>query len=198
MLVSLEFYFFLYNKFNLSMFFYLLKNSTIIEPELEENNRNTKILIYGTVAYIVLHATLFIGGEEALLNCLKPYFWLFVFLDIGIISMNSEIDFNKLLNKSRNQPVNTTTPTNSSVPKGIDEINNVFDSFLKNNEIDGNERLNNKSGKVTLGNPHIKRKNIVKRVRFEDQQDGYLSSSSDSDIGTDIDIESFKESLNSI
>ena len=87
------------------MFFYLLKNSTIIEPELEENNRNTKILIYGTVAYIVLHATLFIGGEEALLNCLKPYFWLFVFLDIGIISMNSEIDFNKLLNK--NNPTGT-------------------------------------------------------------------------------------------
>ena len=181
------------------MFFYLLKNSTIIEPELDENNRNTKILIYGTVAYIVLHATLFIGGDEALLNCLKPYFWLFVFLDIGIISMNSEIDFNKLLNKSSNKQVNTNPPANSNVPKGIDEINNVFDSFLKKNEIDGNERLNNNtSGNVKLGNPHIKRKNIIKRVRFEDQQDGYLSSSSDSDIGTDIDIESFKESLNSI
>ena len=31
---------------------YLLKNSTIIEPELDENSRNTKkILIYGTVAF---------------------------------------------------------------------------------------------------------------------------------------------------
>ena len=89
---------------------------------------------------------LFIGGEEALLNCLKPYFWLFVFLDIGIISMNSEIDFNKLLNKSNSQipKILYLFKTNSSVPKGLDEINNVFDSFLKNNEIDGNERLKNK------------------------------------------------------
>ena len=181
------------------MFFYLLKNSTIIEPELEENNRNTKILIYGTVAYIVLHATLFIGGEEALLNCLKPYFWLFVFLDIGIISMNSEIDFNKLLNKNNSQiPKNNSSISKTNTSKGLDEINNVFDSFLKNNEIDGNERLKN-NGKMKIGNPHIKRKNIIKKVRFEDQQqDGYLSSSSDSDIGTDIDIESFKESLNTI
>ena len=50
-----------------------------------------------------------------------------------------------------------------------------------------------------MGNSHIKRKNIVKKVRFEDQVgDGYISSSSDSDIGTDIDIESFKESLNTL
>ena len=180
------------------MFFYLLKNSTIIEPGLDENNRNTKILIYGTVAYIVLHATLFIGGDEALLNCLKPYFWLFVFLDIGIISMNSEIDFNKLLNKNSQTKKHTISTLNTNTPKGMDEINNVFDSFLKNNEIDGNERLNNTKAGVKIGNPHIKRKNISKKVRFEDQQDGYLSSSSDSDIGTDIDIESFKESLNTI
>lgn len=179
------------------MFFYLLKNSTIIEPELDENSRNTKILIYGTVAYIVLHATLFIGGEEALLNCLKPYFWLFVFLDIGIISMNSEIDFKRLLNNKQivNQGKTQSQNINSQNEK---EINNIFDSFLKNSEIDGNDRLEERKG-MSIGNPHIKRRNIVKKVRFEDQQaDGYVSSSSDSDIGTDIDIESFKESLNSI
>ena len=80
----------------------------------------------------------------------------------------------------------------------LNEINNVFDTFLKNNEIDGNERVNRKNERIKLGNPHIKRKNIVKKVRFQDEPDGYLSSSSDSDIGTDIDIESFKESLNAI
>jgi hypothetical protein len=179
------------------MFFYLLKNSTIIEPELDENSRNTKILIYGTIGYIVLHATLFIGGEDALLNCLKPYFWLFVFLDIGIISMNSEIDFKKLLNNKYTRRVEINQNLNQGInPENEKEINNIFDSFLKNSEIDGNERLVEKKG---MGNPHIKRRNIVKKVRFEDQQaDGYVSSSSDSDIGTDIDIESFKESLNSI
>lgn len=188
------------------MFFYLLKNSTIIELELDENTRNTKILIYGTIAYIILHATLFIGGEDALLNCLKPYFWLFVFLDIGIISINSDIDFNKIIgnNKSKNGAL-TVTDTLPQQTDGVDnEINDVFNSFLKKTEIDGNDRQNNLP---KMGNPHIKRKNITKKVRFENQNqnqnqyqniDGYVSSSSDSDIGTDIDIDSFKESLNTL
>jgi hypothetical protein len=183
------------------MFFYLLKNSTIIEPELDENSRNTKILIYGTVAYIVLHATLFIGGEEALLNCLKPYFWLFVFLDIGIISINSEIDINKLLNlKTTSNINNVASQPVVNVGRNEEQLNNVFDSFLKNSEIDGNQQIKNRgNSSIPMGNPHIKRKNIVKKVRFNDKyNDEYQSSSSDSDIGTDIDIESFKESLNSI
>lgn len=175
------------------MFFYLLKNSTIIEPELDENTRNTKILIYGTVAYIVLHATLFIGGEDALLNCLKPYFWLFVILDVGIISMNSDIDFNKIIGRG-NLNTQTRVLQNSNINGNEKQINDVFDTFLKNSDIDGNERLTENK----MGNPHIKRKNTIKKVRFQDQvNDGYVSSSSDSDIGTDIDIESFKESLNS-
>ena len=180
------------------MFFYLLKNSTLIEQELDKNTRSTKILIYGTVAYIILHATLFIGGEDALLNCLKPYFWLFVILDISINTMNSDIDFQKLVNKP--QKNNTREPSRTESSK---KINNVFDSFLKTGEIDGNERLNknstsnNQKPKPIIGNPHIKRKTMAqKKVRFETSEDGY-SSSSDSDIGTDIDLESFKESLNS-
>lgn len=184
------------------MFFYLLKNSTIIEQELDENTRSTKILIYGTVAYIILHATLFIGGDDALLNCLKPYFWLFVILDISIITMNSDIDFGNLVSKTNTQkPSNNRIPTRTESSK---KINNVFDSFLKAGEIDGNDRLNiskneNNEGKLKpiIGNSHIKRKSMTqKRVRFENTEDGY-SSSSDSDIGTDIDLDSFKESLNS-
>jgi len=187
------------------MFFYLLKNSTIIEQELDENARNTKILIYGTVAYIVLHATLFIGGDDALLNCLKPYFWLFVTLDISINTINSDIDLTKIINKTSDKNFNRTIDKKTSVTQ---QINNVFDSFLKSGEIDGNERLNKKKIKgiikktdddivheKRLGNPHIKRRSIqTKRVKFSDED----YSSSDSDIGTDIDIESFKESLNSM
>ena len=187
------------------MFFYLLKNSTIIEQELDENTRNTKILIYGTVAYIVLHATLFIGGDDALLNCLKPYFWLFVILDISINTINSDIDFTKIFNNQKLEKINRTREKKTSVTQ---QINNVFDTFLKSGEIDGNERLNNKKIKgiikkpeddlvheKRLGNPHIKRKAMqTKKVKFADED----YSSSDSDIGTDIDIESFKESLNSL
>ena len=128
------------------MFFYLLKNSTIIELELDENTRNTKILIYGAIAYIVLHATLFLGGDDALLNCLKPYFWLFFALDVGIITLNSDIDVLNLIkvnreNKTKPIPNKELQPQTRSVTK---QINNVFDTFLKAGEIDGNERINSK------------------------------------------------------
>jgi hypothetical protein len=170
------------------MFFYLLKNSTVIEQELDENTRNTKILIYGTVAYIVLHATLFIGGDDALLNCLKPYFWLFVILDLSINTINSDIHFGSIFTKPE-VPVSLNR-TNKST--GVSrQLNNVFDSFLKSGEIDGNKRLSQSRDTQ----PNVKRKSIQKKVRFQ-TEDGY--SSSDSDIGTDIDMESFKESLNSL
>ena len=80
------------------MFFYLLYNSTLIEKELDEYNRSIKVLIYGCITYIILHAILFIGGEEALLYSLKIYFWLFLLLD-GIVLF---LMFNKKNNNNKN------------------------------------------------------------------------------------------------
>jgi hypothetical protein len=176
------------------MFFYLLKNSTLIDPDLEEQPRNTQILIYGTVAYIVLHATLFIGGKDALLNCLKPYFWLFLFLDIGIVTINSDIDVLAVLQQNKlHKSINSNNEiSNINNTQTEEQIDDVFNSFLKESEIDGNEKIRENNRKAKMGNPHIKRRGIVKKVTFEDEN----SSSSDSDIGTDIDLESFKESLN--
>ena len=66
------------------MFFYLLSNSTLIKEE-DENTKNIKILVYGSIAYIVLHATLFIGGEDCLFSGLKPYFWMLLLLDLAVL-----------------------------------------------------------------------------------------------------------------
>ena len=178
------------------MFFYLLKNSTIIDINLSENERNTKIIIYGCICYIVLHATLFIGGTEALLYSLKPYFWLFLILDLTVNYINhTKKEFG----------------SNNSYKTAFKSVNYVFDSFLKKKDIDGNNRRNTKndvqnnidnynSVSSTGGNmmiPNQKKKN-VKRVRFQEPYSNENSSSSDSDIGTDIDLDSFKESLNNI
>ena len=82
------------------MFFYLLQNSTLIEQELDKNTKMIKIFLYGGISYIILHATLFIGGKDALLYNLKTYFWLFLLLDIIIIVMtnNQNINF-EMVNK---------------------------------------------------------------------------------------------------
>lgn len=184
------------------MFFYLLKNSTIIEPELDDTARNTQILIYGTVTYIILHATLFLGGEDALLNCLKPYFWLFVILDVTILTMHGDVDLSAILNRNmRNENESSNVNHGVSNSSGLSKndsnnINNVFNSFLKNPDIDRSKKYTNKqTNSSSLGNPQIKRKNLVKHVSFKEPMTEEYASSSDSDIGTDIDIDSFKESL---
>ena len=153
------------------MFFYLLYNSTLIEKELDEYNRSIKVLIYGSIAYIVLHAVLFIGGEDALLYSLKVYFWLFLVLD-GIVLF---LMFNRD-NKDKNI-FEVLFPKKKKVQKEI-----VYQ----------NQNLDNSNP-----SPIIKKNNLRpqrKKVKFDIQQQ-YESSDSDSDIGTDIDLASFRESL---
>jgi len=134
------------------MFFYLIQNSTLIQQELDKNTKMIKIFLYGGISYIILHATLFIGGEEALLYSLKNYFWLFLLLDITTIFLINNKDIN------------------------IDILNN----FLKKNI-------------VKKGNNKVIKKKIEKKVRFAEENE--YSSDSDSDIGTDVDFEEFKQSL---
>lgn len=81
------------------MFFYLIQNSTLIEKEIDDKNRFIKILIYGSISYIILHATLFIGGSDSILYSLKIYFWLFLILDCATIYLtNKNIDINNIKN----------------------------------------------------------------------------------------------------
>ena len=147
------------------MFFYLLYNSTLIEKELDEYNRSIKVLIYGSIAYIVLHAILFIGGEEALLHSLKVYFWLFLVLDaIVLFLMNNKNSKNK----------------------------NIFEAIFSKKKKDNKEKPSNK----IQNTPSIIKSNnrpTRKKVQFNLEQ--YESSDSDSDIGTDIDLAGFRQSL---
>jgi hypothetical protein len=153
------------------MFFYLLQHSTLIEKELDNNLKITKIFLYGGISYIVLHATLFIGGNDSLLYSLKKYFWLFVILDICTIILlnNKDIDLNSILN-------------------------GIKTSFISN-EVNNIKSRNKKILKKHKNN--VDNSILEKKVTFSDNNEysEYLSDS-DSDIGTDIDIDEFKQSLN--
>ena len=144
------------------MFFYLLYNSTLIEKEIDEYNRSIKVLIYGSIAYIILHAVLFIGGEDALLYSLKVYFWLFLILDAIVLFLM----FNK---NTKNK--------------------NIFEVLFGNKKVENktNNNINSIIKTKTKTTP------IKQRVKFNIDQ--YDSDSSDSDIGTDIDLASFRDSL---
>ena len=147
------------------MFFYLLYNSTLLEKEIDEYNRSIKVLIYGSIAYIILHAILFVGGEEALLYSLKIYFWLFLILDFVVLGLM----FNRKNVKNKN-------------------IFEMLFSKLNRTEKTINNDIEPKTNHITK--PILKRRS-VKFKKTEHDSD----SDSDSDIGTDIDLASFKESL---
>jgi hypothetical protein len=158
------------------MFFYLLYNSTILEKELDEYNRRIKVLIYGSIAYIILHAVLFIGGEEALLYSLKTYFWLFLILDFVVLGLM----FNNKKNKNDNE-------------KNVFEI--LFSKFSKNNNNQQIQSVNSVKNPILKQNNLRHRPNIRRRVHFNMNNRNESDSESDSDIGTDIDLSAFKASL---
>ncbi len=155
------------------MFFYLLYNSTILEKEIDEYNRSIKVLIYGSIAYIILHAVLFVGGEEALLYSLKVYFWLFLVLDFIVLGLM----FNRKNGNNKNVfelIFNRKTNTNT--------VNTVNNQPVNQVNVNQEQKMPRKSA--------LKRKT----VRFKNY-DSDSDSESDSDIGTDIDLTAFKESL---
>ena len=150
------------------MFFYLLNNSTIIQ-ELDEFNKSIKILIYGGIAYIVVHAVLFIGGTDSLLYSLKLYFWLFLILDIIVIFLIFKKKHKKLFETifgtiNNKKILNDTNKNKYNLKKQLNSNTIINQPTHFNNEHNQN-------------NEHI----------------GF--SESDSDIDSDIDISSFKESL---
>lgn len=145
------------------MFFYLLQNSTLMDQELDTNTKMIKIFLYGGISYIILHATLFIGGKDALLYNLKNYFWLFLLLDIVIIFMvnNKNINFEIVNNYINN--------TLLKRPKSSIKKNSTKKNIVKNHQL--------KEKKVTFA------------------EENEYSSDSESDIGTDVDFDEFKQSL---
>ena len=189
------------------MFFYLLKNSTIIANSTSQEDKNIKIVLYGSICYIILHATLFIGGNNALLISLKPYFWLFFFLDIMVIYITDR----NIIDMIKNNTLMKITSTKSSIVEKNNNNNNddglsIFDSFLKNDvknkkSLKSNTNLNTNSNNNLnnnlKNNYKLNNNKLKKKVSFQEpKQDEYYSSSdSDSDIGTDIDLDGFKQTL---
>lgn len=167
------------------MFFYLFLNSSILDNELDEHSKNIKVVLYGGISYIILHATLFIGGKDALLYNLKQYFWLFFILDCSILLLTHV--------SNNNGKINLKHPIFSF-------LHDVLNFSKKNNQETKINTQNNKvisNNQQQIPNNHIRRKVPVKKeVKFDlDLNNMDYSSDSDSDIGTDIDFEAFKNSL---
>ena len=198
------------------MFFYLLSNSTLIKEE-DENTKNIKILVYGSIAYIVLHATLFIGGEDCLFSGLKPYFWMLLLLDLGVLYLvytqknKGSIDNNitsvfrskeredvkpYLLDVSESSSVNMPVPVKKKKKKRKmvsfqDQTHQpqFNTSPSGSNSLDNNYSTNNMNMNINQP-PNFQNGNML-NLNIIPQSD----SDSDSDITTDVDLNEFERSI---
>ena len=172
------------------MFFYLFLNSSILDNELDEHNKNIKVVLYGGISYIILHATLFIGGKDALLYNLKQYFWLFFILDCSILLLSHV--------SNNNGKINLKHPVFSF-------LHDVLNFSKRNTQETTINTQNNRNISAGIPQPNIRanknrqvkqRTPMKKEVSFDLNLNNMdYSSDSDSDIGTDIDFEAFKNSL---
>jgi len=77
------------------MFYYLLDKSSFLK-KLDTNKKNTSILIYGTIIYIVFH---FILSNLKNKNLIK-YFWVIFVMDIITLAINTNITSELIFNKN--------------------------------------------------------------------------------------------------
>ena len=99
------------------MFFYLVNNSNLFNKSVSKNDKYIKLLIYGTITYIVLHAILFVGGKEALFYNFRYYFWIILALDIAVLLAT---DIN-----------NSDSPLSKLFKSDTDEIKNEYRVDIK-------------------------------------------------------------------
>ena len=80
--LKLRFFFDFYLKSINNVFLPDKYNSRLFNKSVNGNEKFKRLLIYGTVAYVILHAVLFVGGETALLYNFRHYFWIILGLDL--------------------------------------------------------------------------------------------------------------------
>jgi hypothetical protein len=112
------------------MFFYLLKNASLFDFEKPNNstnknfndNRNIKILIYGTLSYILSHALI----VYSTLNSIHYYFWLILILDCLTMYLIYTTQKNGAIYVDDNVPKESSINYDSEY-----EVNNIIDQFNK-------------------------------------------------------------------
>jgi len=127
--MSLFIFFFLVYKIK-GMFFYLFYKSTILDSSnsiLKNENRSIKVLLYGSIIYVVLHMSLFLGGKEALLYNFKIYFWVLLGLDISILLLTNVMNRDGSINFLFTEKVNNSNYRVNLDNKATREVNEIND-----------------------------------------------------------------------
>jgi hypothetical protein len=190
------------------MFFYLLKNSSLLnKPTVED--KNIQIIIYGTIAYVILHAVMFAGGTDSLLYHFKYYYWVILGLDLAVIILkdmtNLTTSFNSLLNRNNEEandqyrmiipnsdvnldPINPQQQQQQQPRKKVKKEKKVQFENEYRQEIP-------RRHEPTLENLNSNKSTPLSRLNknYNIEPDGF--SDSESEYNSDLDLESFEKGL---
>jgi hypothetical protein len=111
------------------MFFYLLRNSSFLKEDINEN-KNIKIMIYGSLSYIICHAIILSAIPD-----IQSYFWLVLILDC--LTMYLIYTTSKNGDVRMKAGAGADAATTSAVALGADydsevEVDAIIEQFNKN------------------------------------------------------------------
>ena len=177
------------------MFYYLLYNSSFVN--LQEKDYNIKLLIFGTISYIIVHSIIYSFKK---LESIKNYFWLLLTLDITSVYFLINNKNNGKLNvistsTNQNQSINkneniNNNINNNTIKKELDDLKIKTDTLTENLEENQSpkESIKLEIKDTLISNDKEKKNNIVK-TSFDSDSDDHGSD-------LDIDLEAFEQSLN--
>jgi hypothetical protein len=169
------------------MFYYLLDKSTFLQKH-EGKNKQTSILIYGTIIYIIFH---FILSNLNNKNVLK-YFWVIFSIDVISICINTNITSNLIFNKPTiEEPIksNLKKKTKSNIKKTVRFFEPEPEPELELEPEPEPEQENNKKiNKEKKKKHNKKRKSTPISELIQNKEDNNLGNEIDTDKEEEINI----------
>lgn len=201
------------------MFYYLIHNSSLINSE----NKNVNILVYGSILYILTHGILSISDKLKkltlyfwivfILDCSSIYL-LFKNENNGKVNIitqkNNISNNNNNLNTKNNLLLDDLKNNIDDLKKNIDTNFKKDSNYIKNPntkknlKVKNNTQNNIQNNNVKFekeNNEHLKREiqlskienSVLKNINKNNIKD--YDTNDEDDLGTDIDIESFEQTL---
>ena len=194
------------------MFYYLLDKSTFLKNQ-DTKTKQTSILIYGTIIYIILHLILNSFNKNMI-----QYFWVILGMDITVILLNTKVTTDIIFNKNNKSNIKKVRFNDEvmereiELNKNINEVLPESDSEIINEIVNKDKTIkkknsNKKNRKSTpikdIINKDIINKDINKDInkyiinkeqkKINDTLDNIKMEDLVSDSGSDIDLESFEK-----
>ena len=181
------------------MFYYLLDKSSFLKNQ-DTKTKQTSILIYGTIIYIILHLIL-----NSINKTMIQYFWVILGMDITVILLNTKVTSDLIFNKQSKSNIKKVRFNEEVMEKEIEPIKEPVKKQENDSDIiqeivnkDRNNKKKNSNKKIlqeksTPISDIINKNDKNNNSKINDPLDEITMEDLVSDSGSDIDLESFEK-----